>query len=641
MKIDSSITNKNQKLYSIIFLLISTVTIISLKWLISYLFFPSEPLLSKVTFDLEDHAYFPLILNLSNFNFNPDYLVNYVSNKIIPFPIYSLIIHSAIYSIFNEYSFIIVECFSLFLFLYILFKIFNELNINIYFSIVFALGVFLLPEFFIYFKYLGTNLINFDIIQSLYSFRIPRPLISNIYFFWGLLLAIYYNKHRNRNYLYILIGINLALNFGSVYYNFVVLSILFFILFLNNILKNNKDFFLFLIKKIFIIFISFLLFSLPFIVILFFSEKDYATTMGTIYLSVVQKKILLYYLLSHFISLKFLLFVFVNTIFLFILLKKQTFFCKKTITVLYLFFVSACISPVLFIIFSPVASELFHFIDLIVAIGILLSFVFIILVLVSIFIKNVINYKYYDFVSKNIFNFLLVILLLSIIFNFNYYLNYKNKINVDFRRDINILHSYLNQNNNNQKLNNILTFNSKIQVWWLYLGKRKFSTIAAALTALKTQDLELSFIDNLKFLKVSEKNFNNLIANKEVGWRYDNYYIKYFSGYKYEANSLTTYNNSLNFNNEVLEYINNSSPLKGHQIIVPDEEIKRLKNLFHNTHNLYFEKPDIIILEKDSLITKYSSINLNNYCKLKKLKHLNIYLNLEKVSCHLPLKKKA
>ena len=89
------------------------------------------------------------------------------------------------------------------------------------------------------------------------------------------------------------------------------------------------------------------------------------------------------------------------------------------------------------------------------------------------FIKNIRTYKYYDLISDNSFNFLLVILLLSIIFNFNYFINYKKKINIDFRKDINILYNYLNQNNNNQKLNNILTFNSKIQVWWLYLGKKK------------------------------------------------------------------------------------------------------------------------------------------------------------------------
>ena len=105
MKIDSRIASKNQKVYSIIFLLISTVTVISLKWLISYLFFPSEPLLSKVIFDLEDHSYFPLILNLSNFNFSPDYLTDYSPNKIIPIPIYSLVFHSLSYLIFNEFSF--------------------------------------------------------------------------------------------------------------------------------------------------------------------------------------------------------------------------------------------------------------------------------------------------------------------------------------------------------------------------------------------------------------------------------------------------------------------------------------------------------------------------------------------------------
>ena len=131
MKNDNTIGNKNQKIYPIIFLLISTVIIVSLKWLISYLFFPSEPLLNKVIFDLEDHLYFSLISNLSNFNFNPDYLAKYIPNKIIPFPIYSLIIHAAIYSIFNEYSFIIVEYFSLFLFLYILFKIFIEGNFSL------------------------------------------------------------------------------------------------------------------------------------------------------------------------------------------------------------------------------------------------------------------------------------------------------------------------------------------------------------------------------------------------------------------------------------------------------------------------------------------------------------------------------
>ena len=635
MKNDNTIGIKNQKIYPIIFLLISTVIIVSLKWLISYLFFPSEPLLNKVIFDLEDHLYFSLISNLSNFNFNPDYLANYIPNKIIPFPIYSLIIHAAIYSIFNEYSFIIVEYFSLFLFLYILFKIFKELNINIYFSIIFALGVFLLPEFLIYFKHSGINLINFDILQALYSFRIPRPIISNIYFFWGLLLAIYFYKYKNNNYFFALVGINLALNFGSFYYNFVILSVLYFILFLAKILKNNKDFFLFFLKKIFITLIFFLIFLIPFIIILFFSEKDYWVRVGEFYPTFDQKKILLNYILFKFLNLKFLLVFFINTIFLFFLLKKQNFFCKKSITVLYLFFISSCISLILFILFSPSLIQIYHFIDLITVIGILLTLIFIILVLVTMFKTYIKIHKYYNFMFVNNFYFLLLILLLSIIFDVNYFLNYKKNINLDLRNDMNIFYNYLNKNNNYKNLDSILTFNTKIQAWWLLLGKKKLSTIESIATPLKTADLELNFIDNLKFLNISEKNFNNLISNKKAGWRYDNKYIKYFSFYKYQANSLITYNKSENFKDEVLIFIKNSSPIFTQQIVVPKEEIKRLNNLFNDTHGLFFKKPDIIITEKNTLITKYSSVNLNNYCKLTKPKYLNIYLNLKKVNCNL------
>ena len=87
---------------------------------------------------------------------------------------------------------------------------------------------------------------------------------------------------------------------------------------------------------------------------------------------------------------------------------------------------------------------------------------------------------------------------------------------------MNILYNYLNKNNYNQKLNIILTFNTRIQAWWLLLGNRKLSTISSTLTSLKLNDLELSFIDNLKFLNVSEENFQRIIDNRKAGWRYFN-----------------------------------------------------------------------------------------------------------------------
>ena len=111
MKIGSKVSNRNQKINPIIIILISAITLISLRWLIIYFSYPSEPLINKIIFDLKDYVYFPYIINLSNLNFSPDYLTNHITNKIITFPIYSLMFHSLIYSIFTEYSFIIAEFF--------------------------------------------------------------------------------------------------------------------------------------------------------------------------------------------------------------------------------------------------------------------------------------------------------------------------------------------------------------------------------------------------------------------------------------------------------------------------------------------------------------------------------------------------
>jgi len=569
------VAHKSKKINPVLFLVLATIIIISLKWITSYLFYPSESLINKIIFDLGDHAYFPLILNLSNLDFSPDYLLDYSPNKIIPLPIFLLIFHSVAYSIFSEYGFILIEYFSLFLFLYILFKIFQELKISTYFSAMFALTVFLLPEFIVYLDNIGINLINFNILKNLYSFNVPRPINSSIYFFWGLLLAIHYYKYKKNNYFFILVGINLALNYGSFPWHFVILSVLFFILFFNKVLKNNKVYFIFLIKKIFIIFISFLLFSLPFIVILFFSAfSNSAEKIGLIYSNFDQKKIILDYLLSHFLSLRFLLVFFANTIFLFFLLKKQNIFCNETITVLYLFFISSCISPLLYLLVTPAILQFYAFTDLVVVTGILLFFILATLVFTILVGQNAIFYKFYKFISKNNFAFLLLILFLSITFNFNYFLNYKMNSNPDFRKDLNALYNYLNKNNYNQKLNNILTFNTGVQAWWLLLGNKKLSTISSSSTSLNLHDLELSFIDNLKFLNVSEENFQRIIDNKKAGWRYHNRYINYISLYKYQANSFTTYKNSQNFDNDVLKFIKNSSPLLTQQIAVPMKKSK-------------------------------------------------------------------
>ncbi len=100
---DSKFDDKKYEKNTIIFLLIASIILVTTKWLVSYSFFNSEPLLNKVILDLEDHFYFALSLFLSNLDFNPNYLINYYTDSYISIPIYSLIFHSILS--FSKYNF--------------------------------------------------------------------------------------------------------------------------------------------------------------------------------------------------------------------------------------------------------------------------------------------------------------------------------------------------------------------------------------------------------------------------------------------------------------------------------------------------------------------------------------------------------
>jgi len=635
MKIISKFLQKNISSSSLSAITFITFILISLKWLITYSFFPNEPLVNKIIFELEDHTYFPLILNFSNLDLSPNYLLNFDTDKILGFPIYSLIFHSLTYLIFSEYSFIIIEYISFFFFILILYKIFTELNISDFYSILFALIVFLLPDFIYYFKTLGSNLIDLKVINNLYSFRIPRPIISSLYFFWGLLMAVYYHKYKLSNYILFLIGLCLGLNFGSFYYNFVVLSVLFIILFLIKIFIKKEKFFP-SIKNSFIIFVSFLLISIPFIFILFSTDKDFLVRMGGFYPNFEAKKELIKYIVLNYLSVKFLLFFFLNSYLYFFLYKKQKQFCPEVITVIYLFFISTIISPILFIILSPTLAEVYHFINLIMYVGIFIFCIFAILSFSNVFKDYIKIFNFKKLFSKKN-NFWIFLTIIALIYNLNYYYSYDKKNNLNLRNDLNYLYSFLDSKENSSNIENLLTFNTRIQTWWLYLGKNKLSSVHNFYTPLETIDLEKSFIKNLHFLKVSDENFYNMIKNQKSSWRFNNVYLQYFSYYKYQANSLVTYNNSKNFDEETLKFIEKSSPLLTMQIALPEEELNRLKINYEDLFDVdqkNFDNPDIIILEKNSMVSKFSTINLKDYCLLNKTKYINIYLNINKTSCN-------
>ena len=128
--------------------------------------------------------------------------------------------------------------------------------------------------------------------------------------------------------------------------------------------------------------------------------------------------------------------------------------------------------------------------------------------------------------------------------------------------------------------------------------------------------------------------FYKIISNQKGSWRYNNEYIKYISWYRYQANSLTTFNNSNDFDEKELESIKSSSPTKTQQIILPKSEINRLYNSYTNVDiDNFSNKPDIIILNSEYLIFEYSNINMKTYCEIKNFNKLRVFFLNQSASC--------
>jgi len=609
-----------------IYLIFITLIIVGFKWIISYFFFPEEPLVIRSLMEIEDTFYLPYILNISGLDFNPNSTFYSYEDTILTMPIYSIMFHSFFFILFKHASFIIIELISFFIFLYLLFKIFETFGISQKVSLFLSLLIFFIPDaILILLDQSKIDFINLIIFQNIYNFRVPRPLITSLYFFSTLFVLILILKNSIKKYdnIYnISLGILLGLCFGSFYYNFVYLYFTFSLIFLYKFILERENFF-YLLKNFFIVSLICLIVCSPYIILGIYSDIEVLERFGLLKLDFIQKKILVNYILSKFLNLKslFILF-FISFLFILIIYLKHE-FSKKSLTAIYLLFISSILSPIIFIILSPSLNEVDHFINLTIIIWFLSLFIFstiIFLVFLSVSMKNK--------KTKLIFNFLIVFIVILI--NIEYFVNFKKKnIETTEREDFLKLENFYKNNN---EINSLLTFDINAQVWWLFKNK-KLATIDSSLNSQKHLQNEISFIDAVKFLNISEDKFSKIISNQKTGWRYFNSYIRYFSWYKYQANSLTTYKNNQNYDLDVLNYIKNSNPTKSMQIIIPNDEKDRLINLFKSRNYSFENKLDMIILKKDTLIALNAEIDENFFCKLNDFKSFDVYIKKQLFNC--------
>ena len=610
-----SSSQQKDKFLDLNILLISTIIFIS-KWIISLVIFDDKNLLNKIIFEFSDLYYFGLILNFSEFNFIPNYLEDLKANDVLPTPIGSILFHSLLFKFFNISSFFILEFIFLYIFLILLVKILRICLIDYNYAVSFALVFFLLPYILGNFTVFNYNL---DIIGNFFSFRVPRPLVTSCYFLWGVYLGLKYflnDRFTYKDSLYI--GIVLSLLLSSYYYSFVLLSILFGILIIKKIFLE-KNYIRINYKKFLFSLSILLIFSIPFFIIYFYSNIDSLTKIGLINLNFETKLILIKYFFKKILGWYFLL-SFILVYLFQELLKKFSKTNSKIITFLFLLYISSILSPFIFISLSNSVSEIYHFLNWIIIIW---FFVMIIYfgIISNILIKNIFVKKEIFLKNLNIFTSSILI----IVFLFFHYQILYDKNNKDLRTDYINLQNLIDDNYDD--LNNLLSFSIKPQLIWLFKNKNNFLSIDSSLTSLTYNQLEYSFIKNLKFLNITSEDFEKIISNKKRSWRYDNQYVKYFSWYRYQANSLITFNASNDFTSEELTHINKSRPTLTQQIMIPRNEIKRLVNSYKNySLDSNFIKPDLIVLDANSEISQYSNINFNNYCKIEMFKFLNVYV---------------
>lgn len=594
------------------------ILLISLKWIFSYLYF-DEDITLRIINDTSDTAYYPIINTFSNLDFSPSYSNTIKDLDLISFPVLSLLINSVFLKIFGSYSFIILEVICVSLFLLIFYKIFLKLSFPIIFSLTSALLLFIIPSILQELKFLDIRPLNLLILnlEHFYILRFPRPILTNLFFFSFILFTIeFYIDDKNYIKKLFILTITMGITLHAFFYLFIIE---FFFLMIVFVYKFKKRFFhviLINFKNFFYCALILFFFIVIFQIQIFYSELDYMQRLGVFKINTDQKFILLKYFFNFIFNINFIFLFFINSLF-YILLK------SKITKVLYFLFISSTIAPLFFFLFFSRGVDYYHFFGWIVVCG----FLFPIIASLDL-IKDKIFLPYLDRKFNTFFLMSLIILMISY-FNISNGIRYKNEFErlTSDRNELNQVVNFIKENeffmNKNSKIFNL---NEKLSIWLLLENYKNFSIIPISFwTPKKDNILENELISTVKFLKLDEYDFLNLIKNELKSWRYQNPFVRKFFGRKYMANSLVTFNNDISDFSEIeRKYILSNNIISTHQVIIPKSEIQRLLEKYKN-----FEKeinPELMIIDAKSFVNS-NKFKSDKYCLVFNNNRFSIYIH--------------
>lgn len=609
-----------KKYFDISLLVCISFLLFFFKWTYSFFYFPKEDFFLKILSNgvSDGYFYYPFIKLLANIDFTNNFDGSYNENYFLPIPYGSIIYHAFFYKIFGSFSFILLEYISILFFLLIFYCIFIFLKIDKEKSIFLATFLFCLPNFISFMDFSNYPEIN-TFVYNFYNLRFPRPLIVNLYFFSFILLLIYSFKNsffKNKNIFFF--SLLLGLSFSSAFYIFFfqifsLIGVVFY-------KYKFKIFDLIIInfKKLFLAFLFFFTLISPFLFLLNYSSEDYLNKMGIVLIDNNIKIYLLKHYLIKLFRFKIVLLYILIFLFIYIFNYKQKKINTFILNIFFINFFSSIFSVLFFILLSNRIALLYHFNNLIVINLFLLLFI-IFLYLVIFLCKN--KYQFY----KN-FNYFLLILLIPVIFFYNYSI-YKDQklLDINYRISQNQVLSKIKETSVDLKKTSLLTFDYPIITWAIFNNINQLPILGGTYALKNDIKIEKDLIKSFKILNLSKSDFIDFIENKRKGYRYINSDIQSIFFTKYQANSLITFNSSKNFSEEIMKFIDSSSPFYTHQIIIPNEEMLRLQNLFDKIDYNFSDISEFIVVSKKHPIIGKSRVNNLLYNKILDNEYFLLY----------------
>jgi hypothetical protein len=573
---------------------------------------------SLVLFNLEDTQYFPIIYSLSEFNFAPTYIDIIDSKKIIGFPLLGALTHSVFFKFIGIYAFIFLEYIFQIIFLIILFKvmlnIFEDYKKSFYFLIYLLLAYSLLGVLSIY---QDSNIFKnlYHLFDNNFGTRYPRPLITGILIFLALYLILDFKKQLFKSFenTYVIkISIILGLLLNTFFYYFVIFSFLLSIIFLTNI--NKKIFSKILFKKLSLFVVVFLIFMIPFVFQNIYSEPDYSIRIGLIEISNEKRFFLVTYLLKKLLSLEFFPFLLVACLSFYYsnnYLRKHT---EKLNTFFYLI-ISSILSTITFISLSPSIISIYHFADIILF-SLALYFSLIFFTAIYKFIKKK-NFSNIFFSDSAVIIFFVIFLMFDSLYTIKEFKKKGELIKEATKLEIFLADERLNDTNLKLFTNDRIASNL-----WLLNDNNNLLISDGFTNSLENSQIEYNYINNLKHFGFSEKKFKNFISFGKSEVR-NNFFLRLFI-YRYQANSLYTYSDKKQYTSDFHEVITNTSPFRAQNQIIPEDEKRRLLDLFTN-HKVDSDLTADYIIINYSLISEYFEILNNDYTEIFSTKNYKVY----------------